>query len=115
MQYYVMIFHKNGSLTYLSPTTEIIWKPIALTWFGSQESHEGVWYPWGFLLQILTTFVSSATIVSVLFHYCEHHFTAWYRYIVFNAFSLNNRVYIAIYTQHLHLTHCSNVWSCIPS
>ena len=88
-RYYTMIIHKNGSLTYLSPTTEIMMKPTALTWFGSQGSHEGVWYPWGFLLQILTTFVSSATIVSVL-HYCEHHFTA--RYIVFNVFSLKELI-----------------------
>ena len=101
---------KNGSLTYLSPTIEIIMKPIALPWFGSQGSHEGIWYPWGFLLQILTTFVSSATIVSVLLHYCEHHFTAWYI-----VFSLKNRVHRAIYIQYLALTHCSNVWSCIPS
>ena len=39
--------------------------------------------------------------------------SAWY--IVINVFSLKNRVHIAIYTQHLALTQCSNVWSCIPS
>ena len=80
----IVIFIKMRAWpSYLSPTSYrkpspyLVWQPRIL-WRSM--------YPWGFLLQILTTFVSSATIVSVLLHYCEHHFTPWN--IAFNVFGL---------------------------